>query len=156
MRSRASIGRHPVHPAIVPVPIGAFVVALLADVAYLATSRLFWPRMAGVALAIGIAGALISALPGIVDFSGLAQGSRVRAIATAHMLLNVAVVGLQSLSLYLRFRVETSPFEPGTAALALSFLAIALLGASGWLGGKMVFEHGAGVSAPPESTRERS
>ena len=153
MRSRASIGRHPVHPALVPVPIGAFFVALVADTAYLATSHPFWPRMAGVALAIGVAGALIAALPGLVDFSGLAQGSRVRAIAIAHTLLNVAVVGLQSLSLYLRSRSEASTFEPGTAALALSGLALALLGASGWLGGKMVFQLGAGVTAPPESTR---
>jgi uncharacterized membrane protein len=112
--------------------------------------------MAGVALAIGVVGALVAALPGLVDFSGLPQGSRLRAIATAHMLMNFAVVGLQSLSLYLRCRVEPVPFAPGTAALALSFLAVALLGASGWLGGKMVFEHGAGVTAPPDAMRERS
>lgn len=31
MRSKAAIGNHPIHPMIVPIPIGAFTLALLGD-----------------------------------------------------------------------------------------------------------------------------
>ena len=40
MRSRFSIGGHPLHPILVSLPIGLFVWALVADVIYLAGGRL--------------------------------------------------------------------------------------------------------------------
>ena len=39
MRSRAAIGNHPIHPMLVPLPIGAFFLALVGDVAYSGSSR---------------------------------------------------------------------------------------------------------------------
>jgi uncharacterized membrane protein len=149
MRSRAAIGSHPIHPALVTVPVGALVVAAVADVGYLATSRVFWAEMAAASLVVGLVGALLAALPGLIDYTALPEDAPVRSIATTHMLLNFTVVGLQSLSLFLRCRVEVPLFAPSASALALSFVAFALLLASGWLGGRMVFEHGAGVAVVP-------
>jgi uncharacterized membrane protein len=156
MRSRAAVGKHPIHPALVSVPIGAFSVALVADIVYFTTLRLFWAEMASAALAVGIAGALIAALPGLIDFSALPGGSRVRQVATAHMLLNFVVVALEAGSLHLRSHAGDLPFVPSPAALALSTAGFALLGVAGWFGGKMVFEHGAGVVGAPVAPPERS
>lgn len=156
MRSRAAIGNHPLHPALVALPIGAFFLVLVADLAYLNSHRAFWAEMSGVALAVGVIGALIAAVPGLIDYSALPAGSRLRATATAHMVIMLTVVTLDAASLYLRSHSEGTPFQPSTSALALSFLAFALLGAAGWLGGKMVFELRAGVVEPEESRRERS
>jgi uncharacterized membrane protein len=38
-----------------------------------------------------------------------------------------------------------------TVAFWLSLIAIALLGISGWLGGKLVYVYGTAVQSPPES-----
>ena len=42
--STAAIAGHPLHPAVVPLPIGAFTGALAADVAYAATGDPFFAR----------------------------------------------------------------------------------------------------------------
>lgn len=42
MRSRAAIGNHPIHPALVPIPIGAFFLVLVGDIAHTSTQAAFW------------------------------------------------------------------------------------------------------------------
>ena len=41
MQSRAAIGEHPIHPVLITIPIGAFVLALIADIATSATADHF-------------------------------------------------------------------------------------------------------------------
>lgn len=156
MRSRVRIGNHPLHPAIVAIPIGAFFLALVADVGFLLGQRPFWAEMAMVALGVGILAALVAAITGLVDYSGLPAGSRARGTATVHMVVNLTAVTLYAVSLYLRCEAEAAQYVPSAAALALSFLAFALLSAGGWLGGKMVFEQGVAVVAEGDSARGRS
>jgi uncharacterized membrane protein len=43
VESTARIGGHPIHPMIIPLPIGLLVGALAADLAYLWTEDAFWP-----------------------------------------------------------------------------------------------------------------
>jgi uncharacterized membrane protein len=149
MRSRAAIGNHPLHPLLVALPVGAFFLALVGDIAFLRSGRPAWAEISGVAIGVGVVTALVAAVTGFIDYTGLAAGSRVRSIATSHMVLNLVQVALYAASFYLRF-VQPARFQPTTAALALSFLAFALLLAAGWLGGKMVFELRAGVIEPGE------
>lgn len=148
MRSRASIKNHPIHPALVAIPVGAFFLVMIADLGYLMEREPFWAEMASVALWVGIIAALGAAVTGFIDYLGLPAGSSVRSTATVHMVVNLLAVTLFSCSLYLRFTAEGIPFIPSVAALALSFLAFFLLSAGGWLGGKMVFEMRAGVLEP--------
>lgn len=154
MRSRAAIGNHPLHPALVALPVGAYFLALVADVAYLRTANLDWAAMAGISIGAGVATALIAAIAGFIDYSALPRGSAVRKVATNHMLLNLAQVGLYAASFYLRYTNEVR-FRPETVALALAWLAFALLAAAGWLGGKLVFEHRAGVVEKPDEAKAR-
>jgi uncharacterized membrane protein len=39
MKSKTAIGNHPIHPTLVPIPIGAFFIALLDDAMYTASPR---------------------------------------------------------------------------------------------------------------------
>lgn len=71
-------------------------------------------------------------------------------MATRHMLLNLAVVGLFAINAYVRWRTPS-----GGAAYGLPVVALALLGAAGWIGGALVFEHGAGVRHAVTPGRER-
>jgi uncharacterized membrane protein len=60
------------------------------------------------------------------------------------MAINVTVVLLYLLNAWLRSQ------EASDMTVWLSAASIALLGVSGWLGGKMVYTHGAGVEIPPK------
>jgi uncharacterized membrane protein len=145
MRSRAAIGNHPLHPALVGLPIGAFFLAMVADVAFLVTHRAFWAEMAAASLAVGALTAVAAAFVGLIDFTALPLGTRLRRTAVVHLVLNVAAVVLYASSLYVRSHAPDLRYTPSALALSLSFVALGLLGVSGWLGGQMVFEMHAGV-----------
>jgi uncharacterized membrane protein len=133
----------------VALPIGAFFLAMLADIGFLNDPRPFWAEMAAYGIGIGVVTALIAAALGLIDFFGLPEGSRVRATAIVHMVVNVSAVILYAASFYLRYNAATGvAYEPSTAALGASFLALATLLVGGWLGGKMVYELRAGVVEP--------
>ena len=141
MRSRAAIGSHPLHPAIAAIPIGAFTVTLVADVLTLAGRPGTWYDTARYALAVGIAGALVAAVLGFVDYFGVQMSKAGKALVAWHLRLNLAAVVLFAVSLWLRLGAA----ERWGLAFAASTVAYLLLMGGGWLGGKLVFEHKIGV-----------
>jgi len=142
MRTPASIAGHPIHPMLVPIAIGGFVISFIADLADLAGGNPgVWNLIAYYAMLIGIVGALAAALPGFVDLLSLPAGP-IKRTALAHMGINLCVVGMYACNAYLRHGNPQSITIP----MALSAVAILLLLVSGWLGGKMVFEGGVGVN----------
>ena len=56
------------HPAAVAIPIGAFTTTLVADLFVLAGRQGAWASTARYALAVGIAGALLAAVLGFIDY----------------------------------------------------------------------------------------
>jgi len=145
MASRASIRKHPIHPILVPLPIGLWIFSLACDVVYLFVStNAVWDQMAFYTMVGGVAGALLAALPGFIDFLSLSDPP-VKRIALTHMLVNLTVVILFAANLLLR---AASP--PGAPApMVLSVVGVILLGVAGWLGGELVFRHGVGVERQP-------
>ena len=140
MASRASIAGHPIHPMLVPIPIGLFVFSLVADIAARFGWGDAWPTVAFYCIGGAIAGALLAAVFGLVDLLSMTD-AKVKKIGVAHMAINLVVVTLFIVNFALRWQghpVEGTPF-------ALSVVAIILLAAAGWLGGHMVFVHGAAV-----------
>ena len=57
------------------------------------------------------------------------------------MSINLVAVALYAVNIWLRASATTNTGTP----LLLSVVGVALLAVSGWLGGKMVHEHGVGV-----------
>ena len=88
----------------------------------------------------GIIGALAAAIFGFVDLLSLPPGPRSTAIK--HMSINLIVVVLYVVNFWGRLG---HPENPG-GLIWLSVVAILLLVVSGWLGGKMVYEHGIAVT----------
>jgi nitrite reductase/ring-hydroxylating ferredoxin subunit/uncharacterized membrane protein len=131
---------HPLHPAITDIPIGAWTVVFLLDVA-----AHFWHNVPAQAieftLAIGVAGALIAVLSGLTDYQD--TFGHERRVATAHGLTMVAVLILEAVSLVLR--LWAGPHAHG-AAVVLSAIGLLLLGAGGYLGGHLVFAMGTMVN----------
>lgn len=146
MRSKVAIAGHPLHPMLVPVPIGLLVGAVVADIAYLVTDRdHMWYDIAFWALIGGVASALLAALAGFGEYFLVARHTDARATATIHMLLNLAAVALFFVSVLLR--LDDGAVEGGRfgAAFTLSLVAIALLTVSGWLGGELSYRKHLGV-----------
>ena len=140
MRTPASVAGHPIHPMLVTIPIGLWIFSLACDLIHVGGGATAWTTVALFTMGGGIVGALAAALFGSIDMLSLPPGPRKTALA--HMAINLAVVALYAVNFALRLRAETS--EPGKL-IWLSVIAIALLGMSGWLGGKLVYEHGIGV-----------
>jgi len=132
--------RHPLHPAVTDVPVGAWTVGVIADYVAHFTSRV--PESAGdVALAVGLVVALLALITGYTDFVGTVGLER--RFAIAHGLLMSIVVLVEAVSLGLRWW-GSDGVHPLAVALSTVALLLLLLGA--WLGGHVVFGIGWGVN----------
>ena len=147
MRTPANIAGHPIHPMLVTIPIGLWIFSLVCDfVAMRSANPETWNVVALYALIGGIVGALAAAVPGLIDLLSLPPGP-IKRTAITHMAINLTVVALYVCNAFMR---NGSP-QDLKVPIILSAIAIVLLLVSGWLGGKMVYEAGVGVSteAPP-------
>ncbi|CAN5739417.1 hypothetical protein BH20CHL5_BH20CHL5_03370 [soil metagenome] len=147
--STAAILGHPVHPMIVPIPIGALSLALVTDLVAQRSSDRFWPRASRSLLAVGAVGAIAAAPSGTVDFLTIPRARQLPE-AWLHAGGNLAVVGLTVANLALR-RGEDR--RVSRAGLAMSALGAGMLAVTGWLGGELSFRHRIGVAAQEGETR---
>jgi nitrite reductase/ring-hydroxylating ferredoxin subunit/uncharacterized membrane protein len=129
---------HPVHPAIVHLPIGAWVFSALFDGLALATRSRQSAQTADTLLALGTLAALPVALSGAADFSA-ADDTALPEIAL-HALLNDAAIGLYLLSLGAR---RSGHRARGTL---FSSIGLACVVASASIGGDLVYRKRVGVN----------
>ncbi len=158
MRTPASVARHPIHPMLVPIPIGLWLFSLVCDFIYrFGSGDTVWYTVASYNLVAGIVGALLAAIFGLIDMRALPP--HVKKTATTHMAINLTVVALYVINAWLRI----TPGAYSDVPFGLSIAAVLLLAVSGWLGGHMVYVQQAGVSTdgggspqpgtPPPSAR---
>jgi uncharacterized membrane protein len=148
MKSKFAIAGHPIHPALVALPIGLFVWALVSDIVYLGSDRdqmwyniSFWTGIAAIVTA------LVAALPGFGDYVTMASKSDARTMALTHMILNLGVVALFFIAMLLMLdNGATSGTRLGLVVI-LHAIGVGALALSGWLGGEMVFRHHLAVIA---------
>ena len=151
MESRAKLFGHSIHAMLITFPVGLLVTAVIFDVLHLMTTGGTWSMISNYLIVAGICGGLIAAVFGFVDYLGIPSGTRAKRIGRVHGLGNVVVVLLFFVSWWLR---RPAPQEPSGAALAFSFLGVALAAVTAWLGGELVerlgvaVHHGAHLDAP--------
>ena len=143
MSSPASVAHHPLHPILIPLPIGLWVFSFVADLVFLAGwGGAAWKAAAWYTLGGGIVGALLAAVPGLIDFFSITD-RRVGTVAFRHLLCVLAALLLFAVSFVLRVR------DPmGSWPVVTSAAGVVVLGIGGWLGGELVFVHGMGVKPP--------
>ncbi len=141
-RSTAAIAGHPLHPMLVPLPIGFLVGALLADLGLLASSDPFWARGAFWLIAAGIVGALLAAVFGLIDFLTI-ERARSTPMGWIHLVGNLTVVGLAVVNLAVRWSAPAASALPW--GLVLSAVTVGLLLVTGWAGGELAYRHKVGV-----------
>ena len=141
-RSTLKIAGHPLHPMLVPLPIGFLIGAFLTDLAYWLTGWASFAYFSTWLLAAGIATALLAALGGFIDFAG---EPRIRQIRKAwyHMFGNLLAVILSVINFLVHMRDGAAAVLP--EGIVLSGVVALLLMFNGWMGGELVFRHGVGV-----------
>ena len=142
MRTPANIAGHPIHPMLVTIPIGLWIFSLVADLVALRSSAPEnWHLVALYTMVGGIVGALVAALPGLIDLLSL-KDAGIKKTALIHMGINLTIVALYVVNAWMRSQASVA----ANVSLMLSLVSIALLLVSGWLGGKMVYLARVGVS----------
>ena len=101
IESTAKIGKHPIHPMLVPLPLTFLIAALLSDLAFWGTGDTFWADVSTWAVGAGIVGGALAAAARIMDYM---RDARVRAPRDAlhHMIGNVTAMVLAVVSLVAR------------------------------------------------------
>lgn len=150
MASRASIGGHPIHPMLIPFPIGLLVFSFIADVIFLWNGNPIWKDyVAFYTMLGGIIGAAAAAVPGLIDWTGLTDRAAVK-VANWHARVNIITLVIFIADFYLRTSsggqwITSLPKLP----FILSIAGMIGLSIAGWLGGQLVFAHGVAVEGKP-------
>ncbi|MFI6040813.1 DUF2231 domain-containing protein [Nocardia sp. NPDC051321] len=143
---------HPFHPILVTVPIGAWVASLVFDIgSHIVGDPDFLARGAVWLLAIGVLGALAAAAIGFLDFLAIPTGTRAFRTGLIHMSLNLAVTIAYAINFWWRNSGTGAHGAVPVGPLVLSILSVAVLGGSGYLGGKLAYHYG--VRVADESTQ---
>ena len=138
MKSKVVVMGHPLHPMLIPFPFAFLTGAVAFDAAAWLWSVPSWWTTGGALVAVGIATALLAAVPGIVDLLYVVPPkSSGKQRATKHMLANSSAVLLFALAWFMRPDNAT----PAIGVLAIEVVALALLGAGGWMGGTLVYRN---------------
>jgi len=143
MESKAKFLGHPLHTMLVVFPLGLLITSVGFDLVGAVTSSAEPFRVSYWILLVGVITGVIAAVPGIIDYLNISNGTRAKRIGLMHGLGNVVVIGVFGLSWWLRF--AKGSVVPESAPLALSFLAFLIGGVTAWLGGELVGRLGVGV-----------
>jgi uncharacterized membrane protein len=143
MRTPASIGKHPVHPMLVVFPIGLWIFSLVCDlIGLVVDAPQVWFTVAFFTMVGGLIGALLAAVPGLIDLLYYKGGKPpLKRIALTHMAINLSAVALYIINVVMRIGAHGDMRIP----ILLSLIGVAMIGVSGWLGGQMVHVYGVGV-----------
>lgn len=136
----------PLHAAVTDVPIGAWTATVAFDSAAALTGRSELDFAADATLYVGLAGAAVSALAGLADWSEIRKPEP-RRIGAVHALLNIGATALIASSCFARHRNKNRASGRALAAAAYTLVAL-----SAHLGGNLVYEHGIGVQQKDKST----
>ncbi len=129
---------HPLHPVFTDLPLGAWTTALVLDAAAAARRDRGLARAADLAVAVGLVGAVGSAVTGLTDWSD--TSGQARRTGLLHGLLNLGATTLFAASYVLRKgRARTSGRACAMAGYAMTVTAA-------YLGGDLVYGRRIGVT----------
>jgi uncharacterized membrane protein len=140
VESKAKIMGHPIHPILIPFPLGLLTTSVVFDIVYLLTGNGKWSEISFWMIAAGVIGGLAAAVIGLIDWLAIPSGTRAKAVGMWHGATNVVMVTLFIVSWLLRADA------PGIVAIVLSFVAVGLASLGGFLGGELVVQLGVGVA----------
>src|SRR6266496_2679950 len=103
MRAKATFAGEPVHPMFVHYPIALWTTSVITDVIFYFNRNPSLVLISKFLIAAGIVGAVLSAIPGLIDWTGISEPVA-KTTGTRHLVLNVLALVLFCVSLYLRMK----------------------------------------------------
>jgi uncharacterized membrane protein len=143
MQSRLRVLGHPVHPTLVVFPLGLLITGTIFDLIYLASDNGTFAEVGFWMISAGIIGAVLAALTGFTDWTGIPRGTRAKRIGALHGTFNAIVLVLFAISWLIR--VNNANHAAGAGAFTLEVIAVAIGAGAAWLGGELVDRLGIGV-----------
>jgi len=141
--SRIAIIGHPIHAMTVAFPVALTFCTFGADALYWWTGDVFWARAAVWAAGTAFLFGLLAALSGTMELL-MVPGIRIRSAAWTHAIIAVLLLSLLGASWGYRMAgYETAVLPYG---ILLSAFNVIVVSATGWHGGKLVFDYGLGAA----------
>ena len=150
MRSKANIAGHPIHPMLIPLPLGLWVTSFVVDILFYFTRHTTLLVISKFMIAAGCIAALVAAIFGIIDWLAIKDGE-VKSVANWHARLNIIALIIFAVSLFLRLSAYSQIVGRRlTIPFLLSLVGVILITIAGWLGGELVFRYGVGQTRDEE------
>lgn len=138
---------HPLHPALVHMPVGAWLAAFIFDVvARVGAAPGVCARLALYLVAAGLLLALVAVPTGIADWSGIKREKPAWKLGLFHLLGNALAALVWCVNFGLRLQTLHAAEPIGTPVLVTSLAGVVLLLGSSYLGKLMVFDRGVSVA----------
>lgn len=160
MQSKTILAGRPAHPMLVVLPIALYVGSFAAFVIYATTHVFVWWEMALWANVLGVATAVIAAVPGAIDLFTVAwKHETARPVGVVHMALSLGALLLFAVNLLVQqgswaqmpselralFHLVHVVKPDVTLALLLSGSGVAVTGVAGLFGWTLVRKYRIGV-----------
>jgi uncharacterized membrane protein len=140
----AGLYGHPLHPALVAIPIGAWISSGVFDLAsHLVDDPVVFAQAARWLIGVGVLGALFAAMIGLLDLLAIPTGTRAFRTALLHMSLALTATILYGIGFAVRDPEPTGAVPVGP--IVLSAAALLALGGTGYLGGTLAYRYGVRV-----------
>jgi uncharacterized membrane protein len=138
--------KHPLHPAIVHIPVSMWITSLVFDFLALSGSETeLLSRLSVYALALGLVVALLAIPTGIADWWSIGKENPAWKLGVFHMAMNWIASLAFGVSLGVRL-VNGSSNVVSALPLILSIVGVGFLLVGIYLGGRMTYEYGVSVA----------
>lgn len=145
MQGRATLGGNPIHPMLVPFPIGFFVGALVCDIISRWGDPAFWPRMALTLVGFGLIASLLAGIAGAIDYASAPMTDTAKRVALTHLTMILLVVAIFAVEYFVRMLDMNA--LPG---YLLEVLGVVTLVTAMYFGGMLAHRYRIGVTAETE------
>ena len=152
MKTRASFAGDPIHPMLVHYPIALWTTSVITDLLFYFQRNSSLILISKFLIAAGIVGALLAAVPGLIDWLTITDPA-VKKTGTLHLILNVSALLLFGVSLYLRMKNYGAPAVGFhlKVPFVVSVAGLIDMAIAASLGGKLVYKYRMGVEERPGS-----
>ena len=134
------------HAALNDLPIALLLTAVLFDLLALATRRQSFRQVSFWTLVVGAVGGGAAVLSGLQAEENISHGDAVHRVMETHELLGFVTLGVFAvLALWRLVRESRMGSRERTLSVVLSIAGAGVLFATGVYGGKLVFDHAAGI-----------
>lgn len=138
--------KHPLHPALVHVPLGLWLMAAISDVLIaMNIGATVLPHLAFYCVIGGLIAAFAAVPTGVADWAPIKKEKPAWRLGLYHMMLNLVAIFIWAANFGLRLNAFDKQIGMTAPILVTSLLGAGLLLVSGYIGSLMVFDHGTGV-----------